>query len=78
MRTAREIRSLEDEQLTADVQRLRKTLFDLRNKAARGKPEKTHEVVQTRRELARVLTIINQRRTGTAAAPAAAQETSRA
>ena len=50
----------------------RELLFDLRNKAVRGKPEKTHEMRQARRELAQVMTIINERRKGAAvAAPAA-------
>lgn len=72
MKKTGEIRSLENEQLQAEEQRLRKLLFDLRNKAIRGKPEKTHEVEQSRRELAQVLTIINERRNGAAkAAPTA-------
>lgn len=64
MRTAREIRSVEDELLVTEAQQLRKALFDLRNKAVRGKPEKMHEMGQTRRELARVLTIMNERKRG--------------
>ncbi len=72
MRKARETRSLENDQLHTEEQRLRKLLFDLRNKAVRGKPEKTHEMRQARRELAQVMTIINERRKGAAvAAPAA-------
>ncbi len=64
MRTAREIRSVEAELLVAEAQQLRKTLFELRNKAVRGKPEKMHEMGQTRRALARVLTIMNERKRG--------------
>ena len=72
MRKARETRSLEYDQLHTEEQRLRKLLFDLRNKAVRGKPEKTHEMRQARRELAQVLTVINERRNGAATAPSAA------
>lgn len=72
MKKAGEIRSLEIDQLQAEEQRLRKLLFDLRNKAVRGKPEKTHEQELSRRELAQVLTVINERRKGAAkAAPTA-------
>ena len=72
MRKARETRSLDNDQLYTEEQRLRKLLFDLRNKAVRGKPEKTHEMRQARRELAQVLTVINERRNGAAVAPSAA------
>lgn len=73
MRTVREIRSVEPEQLAAEARQLRKTLFELRNKAVRGKPEKTHEQGQTRRELARVLTVMNERTRAAAKAAAAPQ-----
>lgn len=72
MRKARETRSLDNDQLYTEEQRLRKLLFDLRNKAVRGKPEKTHEMCQARRELAQMLTIINERRNGAAVAPSTA------
>ena len=72
MRKARETRSLDNDQLHTEEQRLRKLLFDLRNKAVRGKPEKTHEMRQARRELAQVLTVINERRNGAAVATPAA------
>jgi ribosomal protein L29 len=72
MRKARETRSLDNDQLHTEEQRLRKLLFDLRNKAVRGKPEKTHEMRQARRELAQVLTVINERRKGAAVATPAA------
>jgi len=73
MRKARETRTLENDQLQAEGQRLRKLLFDLRNKAVRGKPEKTHEMRQARRELAQVLTVITERRAGAVKAAPAAQ-----
>jgi len=61
MRKAREIRSLDTDQLRAEVARLRKAIFDLRNKASLKQLEKPHEVKETRRELACVLTVLNER-----------------
>jgi len=67
MRKASEIRSLDAEQLRAEEQRLRKLIFEQRNKASRGKPEKPHELKATRRELAKILTVQRERRGALAA-----------
>lgn len=67
MRKASELRSLDVEQLRAEEQRLRTVMFEQRNKASRGKTEKPHEVKATRRELARVLTVLRERREAGAA-----------
>ena len=64
---------MEQEQLHTEEQRLKKLMFDLRNKAVRGKPEKTHEMRQARRELAQVLTVITERCAGAVKAAPAAQ-----
>lgn len=62
MRKASELRSLDAEQLRAEEQRLRRALFELRSKASVGKPDKPHEFKMMRRELARILTILRERR----------------
>ena len=61
MRKAQEIRNLDDSQLEAEVQRLRAEIFKLRTKDSLKQLDKTHEIKLTRRELAMVLTIINER-----------------
>jgi large subunit ribosomal protein L29 len=61
MRKPNEIRSLDKEQLAGEANRLRKQLFELRNKHAMGQLETKHELREIRRELAQVLTIINEK-----------------
>ncbi|MCK5851441.1 50S ribosomal protein L29 [bacterium] len=61
MRKAQEIRNLDDSQLEAEVQRLRAEIFKLRTKDSLKQLDKTHEIKLTRRELAIVLTVINER-----------------
>ncbi len=61
MRKAQEIRNLDDSQLEAEVQRLRAEIFKLRTKDSLKQLDKTHEIKLTRRELAIVLTVLNER-----------------
>ena len=61
MRKAQEIRNLDDGKLEAEVQRLRSEIFKLRTKDSLKQLEKTHEIKLTRRELALVLTVQNER-----------------
>ncbi len=61
MRKAQEIRNLDDGQLEAEVLKLRADIFKLRNKDSHKQLDKTHEIKLTRRELAKVLTIQNER-----------------
>ena len=61
MRKAQEIRNLDDSQLEAEVQRLRSEIFKLRTKDSLKQLDKTHEIKLTRRELAIVLTVLNER-----------------
>ena len=61
MRKAQEIRNLDDSQLEAEVQQLRAEIFKLRTKDSLKQLDKTHEIKLTRRELAIVLTVINER-----------------
>ena len=78
MRTARELRTLDTDQLHAEVARLRKTVFELRNKVALKQLDKPHELKATRRELAKALTVLKQQLAAPqapAAAVAAVKET---
>ena len=61
MRKAQEIRNLDDSQLEAEVQQLRAEIFKLRTKDSLKQLDKTHEIKLTRRELAIVLTVLNER-----------------
>ncbi len=61
MRKAKEIRNLDDGQLEAEVQTLRAQIFKLRTKDSLKQLDKTHEIKLTRRELAVVLTVMNER-----------------
>ena len=61
MRKAQEIRNLDDSQLEAEVQRLRADIFKLRTKDSLKQLDKTHEIKLTRRELALILTVLNER-----------------
>ena len=61
MRKAQEIRNLDDSQLEAEVQKLRAEIFKLRTKDSLKQLDKTHEIKLTRRELALVLTVMNER-----------------
>jgi ribosomal protein L29 len=51
-------------QLEAEEQRLRRTLFELRNRASRSQLDHPHEIKETRRELAQVLTVMRERAAG--------------
>ena len=61
MRKAQDFRNLDDSQLEAELSKLRESLFKARNKNSLKQLDKTHEIKLTRREIARVLTIMNER-----------------
>jgi large subunit ribosomal protein L29 len=56
-----EIRELNSEELAQKLQSLRKELFDLRMERAAGKLTKPHRFQQVRRDIARILTVLNER-----------------
>ena len=64
-----EIRQLSDEELHSELSRLRRHLFDLRAQAVTEKLEHPDLLTRTKRDIARVLTVIRERQ------GAAAQET---
>ncbi len=53
---AKEVHKLNDEELTIEVARLRRRLFDLRTQAVTEKIEDTSQFGKTRRDIARLLT----------------------
>ena len=56
-----EIRQLSDEELGNELDRLHRHLFDLRSQAVTEKLEDTTMVSKTRRDIARLLTVIRER-----------------
>ena len=57
MATVKELRELSKEELQARASELKQTLFELKNKASTGVLDSTAELLKTRREVARCLTV---------------------
>jgi large subunit ribosomal protein L29 len=57
MATVKELRELSKEELLARASELKQTLFELKNKASTGVLDSTAELMKTRREVARCLTV---------------------
>ena len=62
---AKEVHKLSSEELTVEVKRLRRWMFDLRTQAVTEKIEDTSQFKKTRRDIARLLTEQHARRTST-------------
>jgi len=58
-----EIRELTDEELSTELDRLRRHLFDLRSQAVTEKLEDPTMIHRARRDIARILTVMKQRQT---------------
>lgn len=58
---AKELRGLSEEELKTKLEILRKQLFDLNFQARYGKVEKPHIFRATKRDIARILTILRER-----------------
>ncbi len=56
-----EIRSMKTEEVHAELDRLRRHLFDLRSQAVTEKLENPHRLQQARADIARALTILRER-----------------
>jgi large subunit ribosomal protein L29 len=59
---ARDLRQLTPEELEARIRELREQVFGLHTKHSTGQLENTASLRQTRRDLARALTVRNQQR----------------
>lgn len=57
----KEIRQMSDEELTNELSRLRRHVFDLRAQAVTEKLGDPSQLTKTRRDIARVTTIQNER-----------------
>ena len=64
MSRARDLRALSDKDLDERLNEARKELFDLRFQGATGALENSARVKLTKREIARILTIRNERTAG--------------
>ena len=60
---AKEVHKLSEEEISIEVGRLRKQLFELRTEAVTEKIENTSQFAAVRKDLARLLTEKNSRRT---------------
>jgi len=56
-----ELISMKTDELHNELERLRRHLFDLRAQSVTEKLEDPHQIVKTRRDIARVLTILRRR-----------------
>lgn len=70
---AKEIRQLNDEELRLELERLRRHLFDVRSQAVTEKLEDPSMLVKTKRDIARILTVVRERQAGSRRRPAARQ-----
>jgi len=57
----REVRELTDEELLAELSRLRRHLFDLRAQAVTEKLEDPSMILKAKRDIARILTTMRER-----------------
>jgi large subunit ribosomal protein L29 len=55
------IRAMKSDELHAELERLRRHLFELRSQSVTEKLEDPTQLLKTRRDIARVLTIMRQR-----------------
>ena len=60
---AKEVHKLSEEEISIEVGRLRKQLFELRTQAVTEKIENTSQFAKVRKDLARLMTEKNSRRT---------------
>jgi large subunit ribosomal protein L29 len=56
-----EIRSMKTDELHDELERLRRHLFDLRSQAVTEKLEDPTQIVKTRKDIARLLTVLKRR-----------------
>ena len=62
MSTASELRQKSDDEISEDLNNLKREQLNLRFQRASGQLEATNRVREVRREIARISTIINERR----------------
>lgn len=60
MKTA-ELREMKSAELHAELERLRRHLFDLRAQAVTEKLENPHQLKEVRKDMARIMTLLRER-----------------
>lgn len=65
-----DIRNLKDDELTTELDRLRRHVFDLRSQSVTEKLEDPTLLTKARRDIARILTVMKERQQDPAAARA--------
>ncbi|MHC4942478.1 MAG: 50S ribosomal protein L29 [Planctomycetota bacterium] len=61
---AREVRAKEDKELRYDLKNLTKELFDLRFQSASENISNTSRINQIKKDVARIMTVLNEREKG--------------
>lgn len=61
MLKAQELRNLSRQELREKLKDLKKSLFEIRTQAATGRVEKVSRIRQTRRDIARILTVMREK-----------------
>ncbi len=74
MATVKELRELEPKELRVRAIELKQTLFDLKNKHSTGVLDSTAELDNTKREIARILTVAREKEIAAAGSPTKAKE----
>lgn len=64
MLRADELRAINDEELDVKLEALKREIFDLRSQKLDSKSQKTHLIGQKSKEIARILTIKQERKRG--------------
>jgi large subunit ribosomal protein L29 len=64
---AQEVHKMSDAELTVEIDRLRRSVYDLKSQAVTQKLEDPTQIRKTRRDVARLMTEINARRTASKA-----------
>ena len=61
MATVKELRELDSKELRARAAELEQTVFELRNKHSTGVLDSTADLLKTKREIARILTVAREK-----------------
>ena len=61
MESMEAIRGLKSDELNSELDRLRRHLFDLRSQAVTEKLENPYQLTATKRDIARILTVLTER-----------------
>ena len=62
MVNATDLRTKSDDELSVELANLKKEQFNLRFQAATGQMEKTHRVSEVRKDIARISTLLREKR----------------